>query len=175
MFLFNLKKNLKLTINKNWLTLNSTFSNNSKVFKHKKTSTLYLLKNNKLYILNKNIENKMFLLHTLQKLFNGYQYQYSLKLNLVGLGFRINILENNMIELKLGFSHTIFYKLPKNISIIQPKERVSIYILNGPEYNKLTQTFAKLRELKKPEPYKGKGIRYFNEIIKLKEGKKNNG
>ena len=86
-----------------------------------------------------------------------------------------NILENNMIELKLGFSHTIFYKLPKNISIIQPKERVSIYILNGPEYNKLTQTFAKLRELKKPEPYKGKGIRYFNEIIKLKEGKKNNG
>jgi large subunit ribosomal protein L6 len=114
-------------------------------------------------------------LHTLQRLFNGLQKQYSLKLNLVGLGFKINILDNNLIELKLGFSHSIFYELPSNIQILQPKDRISIYLLIGPELSKLTQVFASLRKLKKPEPYKGKGIRYFNEIIKLKEGKKNNG
>jgi len=172
MFLFNLKNSLNVNIKKNWLTF--TFDN-KRIIKHKKTSTLYLIKNNKLYLLNKNINNKLFLLHTLQKLFGGLQNNYSLKLNLVGLGFKINILDNNKIELKLGFSHSIFYTLPKNIKIKQPKDRVSIYLLIGPELQELTQVFATLRKLKRPEPYKGKGIRYFNEIIKLKEGKKNNG
>lgn len=172
MFLFNLKDSLNININQNWLAIHS---NNNKVIKHKNSATLYLIKNNKFYILNKNIKNKIFLLHTLQKLFDGLEKNYSLKLNLVGLGFKINILENNLIELKLGFSHSIFYKLPQGIKILQPKDRISIYLLMGPELTKLTQVFATLRRLKKPEPYKGKGIRYFNEIIKLKEGKKNNG
>ena len=172
MFLFNLNESLKININQNWLVIKSK---TNKVIKHKKTSTLYLIKNDKFYLLNKNIKNKIFLLHTLQKLFDGLKNSYSLKLNLVGLGFKINVLENNVIELKLGFSHSIYYELPEHVSVIQPKDRVSIYLLVGPELSKLTQVFATLRRLKKPEPYKGKGIRYFNEIIKLKEGKKNNG
>jgi large subunit ribosomal protein L6 len=56
--------------------------------------------------------------------------------------------------------------------MFQPKAKMPIYVLTGIDYHSVTQTAAKIREFKLPEPYKGKGIRYYNEVIFYKQGKK---
>lgn len=94
------------------------------------------------------------------------------KLKLVGVGYRVLNVENNntLLLFKLGFSHSIYFKVPKNLKITSLK--FTKLFICGNSYNFLTQTVALIRMLKKPEPYKGKGILYETEKIVLKEGKK---
>ena len=95
------------------------------------------------------------------------------KLKLVGVGFRIesaNESEKNLLTLKLGYSHYYYVKVPKNLEInCFTKTKFSIF---GNSYYEISQLASKIREKKIPEPYKGKGILYEDEIIKIKEGKK---
>lgn len=103
--------------------------------------------------------------HLLQGVKNGF----SIKLNLVGVGYRAHV-ESNFLVLKLGYSHLIKHKIPidLNIQCIQP----TIVLITGCDKQKVNQVAALIRSYRKPEPYKGKGIRYENEVIRLKEGKR---
>jgi len=94
------------------------------------------------------------------------------KLKLVGVGFKVFLNDkiNNLLKFKLGYSHFIFYRLPINMNVYISKSTV-IYI-SGNSLNNVTHITSNIRSYKKPEPYKGKGILYFNEKIKLKPGKK---
>ena len=97
------------------------------------------------------------------------------KLKLVGVGYKVFTIKTEklgleLLQFKLGYSHNIYYKIPKDISI-KVRQSTKIFI-SGFDYNKVSQIAANLKNLKLPEPYKGKGILYFDEIIKLKEGKK---
>ena len=96
------------------------------------------------------------------------------KLKLVGVGYKVfcdqNNLNQNFLNLKLGYSHSIYYKIPSNIKI-NIHQSVKLFLSSYCKFN-LSQSASMIRSLKKPEPYKGKGILYSNEKIKLKEGKK---
>jgi len=95
------------------------------------------------------------------------------KLLFVGVGYRLSIVEssdNKLISLKLGLSHLCYFKVPKNLKIFS-KKRTELFIFSN-SYYFVTQCASTIRLLKKPEPYKGKGILYENEKVVLKEGKK---
>lgn len=98
---------------------------------------------------------------------------FSKKLSLTGVGFRASILKGShfeFLQLKLGYSHFIYFKIPKNLKIWCLKAN-KLFIV-GNSYLFVTQIAALIRSYKTPEPYKGKGILYSTEKIKLKEGKK---
>ena len=95
------------------------------------------------------------------------------KLNLIGVGFRVStlkILDLNLLHFKLGYSHFIYFKIPKSLKIFCLKAN-KLFIL-GHSYRFVTQIAALIRSYKVPEPYKGKGILHTTEKIVLKEGKK---
>lgn len=95
------------------------------------------------------------------------------KLKINGVGFRAfftESLDNKLLSLKLGYSHFIYCKIPKNLTISCPtKTKLCIF---GNSYQDVSHVSALIRANKLPEPYKGKGILYEDEIITLKEGKK---
>ena len=95
------------------------------------------------------------------------------KLKLVGVGYRAFDVDNydqTLISFKLGYSHPIYFKIPKNSKISNLKKtKLFIY---GNSFQSVSQTASIIRSYKKPEPYKGKGILYETEKINLKEGKK---
>ena len=93
------------------------------------------------------------------------------KLKLVGVGYKVFFSEpSNLLNLKLGYSHSIYYKIPTKITV-KVIQSTKIFVF-GYNYKQVCYIASILRRFKVPEPYKGKGIKYFNEIIKLKEGKK---
>jgi large subunit ribosomal protein L6 len=98
----------------------------------------------------------------------GVNQGHMVRLQLVGIGYKAK-LENNSLVLKLGFSHNIRYMIPNNISISVIKPTL-IYIW-GTDVELVTQIAANIRSLKEPEPFNGKGIKYLNEIVKIKEKK----
>lgn len=172
MFSFNFEKKIDIQLQKKKII----FTNNktqASLVKYLPFFHLLHVKNDKLYILN-NFNLNINDIYRLKNLIYGLKNNFLVKLNLVGLGFKITKEEENKLVFSLGFSHTIKYNLPSNISLYSLKNRNTIYLLTGPEYSKLKQEAANIIKLKKPEPYKGKGIRYYNQIIKLKEGKKSN-
>ena len=98
---------------------------------------------------------------------------YFKKLKLIGVSYKVfdkTLTNLNLIEFKLGYSHSIFLKHYKDVSVICYKS--NILFVQSNSYNKLSQVSAMIRNYKIPEVYKGKGILYQNETIKLKQGKK---
>ncbi|MET0484858.1 MAG: 50S ribosomal protein L6 [Candidatus Rokuibacteriota bacterium] len=99
----------------------------------------------------------------------GVKDGFERKLDIVGIGYRAQIQGKN-IQLALGYSHPIIFPLPDGVTAEIDKQ-VAI-TLRGADKAVLGQTAAKLRALRKPDPYKGKGIKYANEVIRRKVGKK---
>lgn len=96
-----------------------------------------------------------------------------IKLKFIGVGYRIltsNELKKNVLIFKLGYSHSLYYKISDQLQTFCLRS-TKLFIF-GNSYQEITQTAANIRLYKKPEPYKGKGILYDTENIKLKEGKK---
>ena len=95
------------------------------------------------------------------------------KLKIIGVGYRIDFIDDskkNLLTLKLGYSHYFYVKVPDNLNLnCFTRTNFSIF---GNAYNDITKFASKIREKKIPEPYKGKGILYGDEIVTLKEGKK---
>ena len=102
----------------------------------------------------------------------GVSTGYRKELELVGVGYRANA-EGQVLELALGFSHAIYLKLPKEIKIETKSERNKnpLIILESDDKQLLGQVCAKIRTFRKPEPYKGKGIKFVGEVIRRKSGK----
>jgi len=94
-------------------------------------------------------------------------------LNIIGVGYKV-FLDKNQLTFKLGFSNNLIYKIPDDITIKLTSQKLITILILGNDYQKINQVAANLRALKPADPYKGKGIKYFNEIVKRKEGKKTN-
>lgn len=102
----------------------------------------------------------------------GVSTGYKKEMELVGVGYRAAA-NGQVLELSLGFSHAIYLKLPPEVKVEANAERNKnpLIILESGDKQLLGQVCAKIRSLRKPEPYKGKGIRFVGEVIRRKSGK----
>jgi len=103
----------------------------------------------------------------------GVSKGFEKTLDITGVGFKAAVHGSNLM-LTLGFSHPIVYALPKGINATVDAKQTQI-TLKGVDRQLVGQIAANVRSLKKPEPYKGKGIKYSTEVIKRKEGKAGKG
>ncbi len=132
------------------------------------------IKEKKIYVLPKDEKDKLNpIWGTTRSLVNnivqGVDKGFTKILELNGTGYRASV-SGNKLKLQLGFSHDIDYDVPKDVKVECPKQN----IIKLSSFNKeiLGATAAKIRSYRKPEPFKGKGIKYENEYIFRKEGKK---
>ena len=102
----------------------------------------------------------------------GVTEGYTTKQELIGVGFRAKA-TGQILEMNLGFSHNVVYSLPKEVSVTaeQSKGQPPVVTFVSMDKQLVGQVAAKLRSLRKPEPYKGKGIKYVGEEIRRKAGK----
>lgn len=102
----------------------------------------------------------------------GVTEGYSITLELIGVGYRAQV-QNNVLDLSLGFSHHIYLQLPPEIQCETTAERGKSPTITLKSIDKqlVGQVAAKIRSLRKPEPYKGKGVRYKGEVVRKKAGK----
>lgn len=102
----------------------------------------------------------------------GVTEGYERKLELIGVGFKAAN-TGNVLDLALGYSHNIIFEVPKELKVAtaQEKGQNPIITLEGIDKQLIGQVAAKLRSLRKPEPYKGKGVRYVGEVVRKKAGK----
>jgi len=105
----------------------------------------------------------------LANMVGGVTKGYEEKLTLVGVGYRAAV-QGRKLNLSLGFSHPVEYAIPEGISIETPTQ--TEIVIKGADKHAVGQAAAKIRAYRPPEPYKGKGVRYSDEQIILKEGKK---
>ena len=105
----------------------------------------------------------------LANMVQGVTKGYEKKLELVGVGFRAQV-QGKVLNLTLGFSHPVNFPIPEGITIETPSQ--TEIVVRGIDCQKVGQVSAEIRDVRPPEPYKGKGVRYVNEQISLKEGKK---
>jgi large subunit ribosomal protein L6 len=105
----------------------------------------------------------------LANMVNGVTKGYERKLELVGVGFRAAV-QGKALNLTLGFSHPVVFAIPEGISIEAPSQ--TEILIKGIDRQRVGQVAAEIRDLRPPEPYKGKGVKYSDEKITLKEGKK---
>jgi large subunit ribosomal protein L6 len=108
----------------------------------------------------------------ISNLVKGVTDGYERKLELIGVGFKAAN-QGNILDLALGYSHNIIFEIPKELKVAtqQEKGQNPIITLEGIDKQLIGQVAAKLRSLRKPEPYKGKGVRYVGEIVRKKAGK----
>ena len=104
-----------------------------------------------------------------QNLITGVTEGYSKQLQITGVGYRANAQGKNL-KLQLGYSHDVDYAIPEGITIATPDQ--TTVNISGIDKQKVGQVAAEIRRWRKPEPYKGKGIKYAGEFIFRKEGKK---
>lgn len=97
----------------------------------------------------------------------GVTKGFSKSLEVIGVGYRVGV-KGNLVELQVGFSHPVLVELPDGIKGAVDGQ---ILTLSGTDKELVGETAARIRRIRKPEPYKGKGIKYVNEIIRRKVGK----
>lgn len=102
----------------------------------------------------------------------GVTEGFSKKLELVGVGYKAAA-TGNLLDMALGYSHNIVFELPKELTVTtaQEKGQNPMITLESIDKQLLGQVCAKIRSLRKPEPYKGKGVKFFGEVLRRKAGK----
>lgn len=103
----------------------------------------------------------------LNNMLEGVSKGYSKELEIVGVGYKV-ALKGKDLEMFLGFSHPVIFPCPEGIKFKVEKNNI---VISGIDKQLVGETSAKIRDLKKPEPYKGKGIKYIDEYIRRKSGK----
>ena len=105
----------------------------------------------------------------------GVSQGYEIKQELVGVGYKAEV-KGQIIEMSLGYSHDIHFMLPAEVKaeVIQEKKSAPILTLKSIDKQLIGQVAAKIRSLRKPEPYKGKGIKFVGEQLRRKAGKSAN-
>ncbi len=132
------------------------------------------LEGNQIVISRAGDDRKVRALHGLARalvanMVTGVKDGFEKKLEIVGIGYRAQV-QGRAIQLALGYSHPVVFPLPEGITAEIDKQ--TAITLRGPDKAVLGQTAARLRMLRKPDPYKGKGIKYADEHIRRKVGKK---
>lgn len=105
----------------------------------------------------------------LANMVQGVSRGFERKLNLVGVGYRAQA-AGDTLNLTLGFSHPVAYKMPAGVKVETPSQ--TEIVLKGADKQRIGQVAAEIRAFRAPEPYKGKGVRYSDEVVILKETKK---
>ncbi len=105
----------------------------------------------------------------LQNMVTGVTEGFEKKLEINGVGYRAQV-QGKVLNLTLGFSHPVNYEIPEGITIETPSQ--TEIVVKGIDKQKVGQVSAEIRNYRKPEPYKGKGIKYADEVIVRKEAKK---
>ena len=102
----------------------------------------------------------------------GVTTGYIIKQELVGVGYKATN-DGNVLDLTLGYSHHIYFEIPKEIKVKTETEKGKnpVITLEGCDKQLIGQVAAKIRSLRKPEPYKGKGIKFVGEVLRRKAGK----
>jgi len=102
----------------------------------------------------------------------GVTVGYEIKQELVGVGYKANA-NQQLLELSLGFSHQIVFEVPEEVKVetITEKGKNPIIVLKSIDKQLIGQVAAKIRSFRKPEPYKGKGIKFVGEVLRRKAGK----
>ena len=104
----------------------------------------------------------------INNMLQGVNKAFEKKLIVEGIGFKSDV-KGTDLNLALGFSHPIKLAIPAGLKVTADKNIITV---SGIDVEKVGQFVAKVRSLKKPEPYKGKGVRYDNEVVRRKQGKK---
>jgi len=99
----------------------------------------------------------------------GVSKGFERKLSLVGVGYRAQA-QGDALNLSLGFSHPVVHKMPKGIKAETPTQ--TDIVIKGIDRQQVGQVAAEVRAYRPPEPYKGKGVRYVDEVVAIKETKK---
>ena len=133
-----------------------------------------VIKDDTITISRKNDDKKYRELHGLTRslIYNiivGVCEGYKKELNLVGVGYTADASNKNFLILNLGFSHPIYFEKPDTIEFETPNN--TTIIIKGADKQEVGEVSAKIRSLRKPEPYKGKGIKYSDEQVRRKAGK----
>lgn len=104
---------------------------------------------------------------------HGVSEGYKKTLELVGVGYRVELFQPQVLNFSLGYTHPIYLALPKEIKVETKSERNQnpLVILESADKQLIGQVCAKIRSFRMPEPYKGKGIRFVGEVIRRKAGK----
>ena len=105
----------------------------------------------------------------LANMVKGVTEGFERKLELVGVGYRAQA-QGSKLNLSLGFSHPVVYQMPDGVSVETPSQ--TEIVVSGFDKQKVGQAAAEIRRFRPPEPYKGKGVRYSDERVQLKEAKK---
>jgi large subunit ribosomal protein L6 len=105
----------------------------------------------------------------LNNIVTGVTKGFERKLEITGVGYRAAVQGKNL-QLALGYSHDVLYPIPEGIAVVTPKP--TEILVSGIDRKKVGQVAAEIRAYRPPEPYKGKGVRYADEFIFRKEGKK---
>jgi len=102
----------------------------------------------------------------------GVTEGYSKKLELVGVGYKASN-QGNLLDLALGYSHNIIFEIPKELKVVTSQEKGQNPMISFESIDKqlIGQVCAKIRSLRKPEPYKGKGVKFAGEVLRRKAGK----
>lgn len=103
-----------------------------------------------------------------KNMISGVNEPFTKKLSVEGIGYRAEVSGTN-VKLQVGFSHPVVVAVPQGVSVTVEKNLITVA---GADKDKVGQFAASLRLIKKPEPYKGKGIRYEGEVVRMKQGKK---
>ena len=166
---FKIPKNVKINIENNKIYFEGLLG---KLSLNYINEILFFFKKNQLILILNSQKNKKSILNLYNKLIKlkikGVLQGFKLNLILKGIGFKA-IVENNNLILKLGFSHNITIAIPSNIKVISQANNL---IFSSIDFIFLTQFVHFIKNHKKPEPYKGKGLLLKNEKILKKEGKK---
>jgi len=105
----------------------------------------------------------------LANMVQGVTDGFERKLQLVGVGYRAKA-QGSTLNLTLGFSHPVIYDVPEGVSVETPSQ--TEVVIKGSDKQKVGQVAAEIRGFRPPEPYKGKGVRYADERVAIKEAKK---
>jgi large subunit ribosomal protein L6 len=105
----------------------------------------------------------------IRNMVHGVEKGYEINLDVIGVGYRAAV-QGNTLNLQLGFSHDVAFPIPEGITI--KCARPTQITVSGADRQQVGQVAANIRAFRKPEPYKGKGIKYEDEVVRRKEGKK---
>lgn len=98
---------------------------------------------------------------------DGVQKSFETKLEFIGVGYRVSVAGNKVV-MEVGYSHPIEYVLPEGVTAVAEK---NVLTISGIDKQAVGETAARIRRIRPPEPYKGKGIKYSDEVIRRKAGK----
>lgn len=104
----------------------------------------------------------------IDNMIKGVNEGFEKKLEIIGVGYKADV-QGDAVNLSLGYSHPVKYPLPKGVKAAVEKQ--TLITLKGPDKQLIGQVAADIRSLRMPEPYKGKGIKYADEVVRRKAGK----